>query len=110
MRASTGECLKSRYRVLLAHLLKWRFQPGLRGHSWRVTIRRERETEIPDHLAENPGLKPRRHELFQAAYDGARLDAILETGLPEETFPETCPFSLDQAMDKDFWPQMNGDG
>jgi hypothetical protein len=40
------------------HLLKWEFQPQRRSHSWAGMIRRERG-EIADHLAENPGLKPR---------------------------------------------------
>ena len=31
--------LTSRLGVLLLHLLKWRFQPALRGHSWRNSIR-----------------------------------------------------------------------
>ena len=96
--------LKSRYRVLLAHLLKWVCQPNQRSRSWRHTINRERKVEIPDHLAENPGLKARQHELFEAAYRGAREDAIGETGLPDILFPEDCPFTLEEAMDPNFWP------
>ena len=30
--------LVSRLTILLLHLLKWQFQPGLRGDSWRYTI------------------------------------------------------------------------
>ena len=33
----------SRMAVLLAHLLKWRFQPQLRTRSWRVTIEIQRK-------------------------------------------------------------------
>jgi len=96
--------LKSSYRVLLLHLLKWRCQPNLQGHSWRSTIGRERDN-VEDHLAENPGLKPRRGELFQWAYGRARRDAMRETGLPLRTFPVTCPFTLEQALDEGFWPE-----
>ncbi|MFM0050350.1 DUF29 domain-containing protein, partial [Caballeronia grimmiae] len=32
----------SRMSVLLAHLLKWKFQPDRRGNSWRNTIRTQR--------------------------------------------------------------------
>jgi hypothetical protein len=28
-----------------------------------------------------------------------------ETGLPLQTFPETCPFSIAQLLDEEFWPQ-----
>lgn len=95
--------LKSKFRVLLSHLLKWRHQPALRGKSWRNTIRRERR-EIPDHLADNPGLKPKADTLFAAAYRLAREDAEDETDLPLATFPEACPFTREQALDSEFWP------
>jgi Domain of unknown function DUF29 len=28
-----------------------------------------------------------------------------ETGLPRATFPETCPWSLEQLLDEDFLPE-----
>lgn len=34
--------LASRIAVLLAHLLKWQYQPDRRGASWRATIRTQR--------------------------------------------------------------------
>lgn len=34
--------LSSRMSVLLAHLLKWQYQPGRRGSSWQRTIREQR--------------------------------------------------------------------
>jgi Domain of unknown function DUF29 len=68
--------LKSHYRTLLLHLLKWRYQADERSWSWETTIKRERGREIPDHMKENPGLKPRRQELFEAAYALARGDAV----------------------------------
>ncbi len=38
MGKSQQRALGSRLTVLLAHLLKWRHQPGGRGASWRNTI------------------------------------------------------------------------
>jgi hypothetical protein len=96
--------LRSRYAVLLAHLLKWRYEPERQSNSWSATIRRERH-HIPEHLAENPGLKPRRAELFAKAYRDARHDAAVGTGLDVRTFPEACPWTLEQAMDESFWPE-----
>jgi hypothetical protein len=96
--------LRSSYKVLLMHLLKWRFQPTRRSRSWRRTILRERG-EIEDHLEDNPGLVRRQAELFEQAYRRARRDAARETGLPIETFPPTCPWSLQQVMDDAFWPE-----
>ena len=96
--------LRSRYAVLLLHLLKWLFQPERRSRSWDTSIRVQRRA-IEDHLGENPGLKSRRDELFGRAYFEARLTAAGETDLPVEMFPETNPFTLAEAMDENFWPE-----
>ena len=95
--------LESSYRVLLLHLLKWRYQPNRRTRSWRLSIGRER-VNVPRVLRKNPGLKPQRADRFADAYVDARKLAALETDLPLSTFPETCPFTLDEATDEDFWP------
>jgi len=48
--------LESRIEVLLMHLLKWRYQWGLRSRSWQLTIEDQRD-RIAKHLRENPSLK-----------------------------------------------------
>jgi hypothetical protein len=95
--------LGSRYYRLLTHLLKWQYQPDQQSGSWRGTIVEQR-TRIVRLLKENPGLKPQRAARFADAYEDARKLAAAETGLPIETFPETSPFSLDEAMTEDFYP------
>jgi hypothetical protein len=102
-KAVRGE-LKSRYRVLLMHLLKWLHQPHLQSHSWRSTIEVQR-AEIADHIADNPSLRASDAEVFASAYRLARLDAVRETGLPKQTFSEEPPFTPEQARDDDFWPE-----
>ena len=47
--------LSSSYRILIAHLLKWQFQPQLRSRSWEQTIDRERDNII-DREKMNPSL------------------------------------------------------
>lgn len=95
--------LYSRYRVLLAHLLKWQRQPEQRSGSWRATIRLQRD-EIEKLLRTSPGLKPKRAVELAEAYAPARLDAADETGLGEAEFPEACPWTLEQVEDSRFWP------
>jgi hypothetical protein len=95
--------LRSSYRVLLLHLLKWRFQRRRRSRSWAATIVRERDA-AQERLRENPGLKPRQRALFAEADRSARKEAAAETGLALETFPQACPFTLEQALDESFWP------
>ena len=89
--------LVSRLSVLLMHLLKWRFQPERRGTSWRMSIANMRD-RLSDHLADNPSLKSKLPEAMQSGYRYARRDAVVETGLPESTFPIECPWTFDQAM------------
>jgi hypothetical protein len=96
--------LLSRLSVLLLHLLKWQFQPGRRGASWEVTIRNQRRA-LARHLADNPSLKSKVTEAVSDAYGDARGEAYAETGLPEETFPATCPWTFDELMAEDFWPE-----
>ena len=95
--------LRSRYGTLVMHLLKWQLQPDRRSNSWAGTIRRER-IAITKHLRDNPGLKPRRQELLADCYDEAVQAAVAETDLPPRTFPEACPYSLEEVTNLDFWP------
>jgi hypothetical protein len=43
--------------------------------------------------------------MFSQAYRLARKEAAAETGLALATFPETCPYALEQALDEAFWPE-----
>jgi hypothetical protein len=89
--------LTNRLAVLLAHLLKWKFQPGLRGNSWRLTIREQRR-RADRILEQNPSLRPGLSAILVEAYGDALLITERETGLPEDTFPTDCPWTFDQAM------------
>ncbi len=95
--------LVSRLTVLFVHLLKWRYQPTYRGRSWRLTIEQQR-IKLGEHLRESPSLKSQLTELMSNAYRLAKIDAAQETGLDRDSFPIDCPFTFDEAMNPDFWP------
>ena len=95
--------LISRFAVLLAHLLKWKFQPERRSTSWKNTIKTQR-FDVSELLEDSPSLKYELDKQIEYAYEKALLFAINETGLSQSTFPETCPFSLSQCLDRDFFP------
>jgi ribosomal protein L29 len=95
--------LVSRLKVLLTHLLKWRFQPTLRGTSWRLTIEEQRR-EVADHMADNPSLKDRLPEAMASAFAGAILVAARETGFDRATFAPAGTWSFEQIMTDDFYP------
>lgn len=95
--------LINRLAVLMAHLLKWTFQPGMRCNSWRCTIKEQR-IKVRKLLEESPSLK---HELslkVEEAYEEAVVIAASETGLDESTFPTEFPFTFEQCLDSQFLP------
>ncbi len=97
--------LRSRLKVLVMHLLKWRYQPERRqtGHSWWSTIRTQRR-DIDLILDDSPSLRRQVQDMIEADYAAMRLDASGETGLSLETFPEMCPWTVEQVLDETFWP------
>jgi hypothetical protein len=94
----------NRLTLILSHLLKWQFQPNMRGHSWIYTIREQRKRNRI-HLRKNPSLKSKADEILVDAYDIAISEAARETGLDEKTFPSECPYTFEQIMDDEFYPQ-----
>ena len=96
--------LRSSYRLVVSHLLKWEFQPQLRTTSWDITIARERHN-IAAREESNPALKERARSLVEDVYRSAVREAAKETGLPRDAFPFDCPYSLDQLRDPDWMPE-----
>lgn len=96
--------LFSRLIVLICHLLKWQFQPGKQGSSWKETIVEQRSA-IEILLEDNPSLRPQLDGQLIRAYQYGRKKAISETGMPNNIFPVACPYILSQVLDYDFLPQ-----
>ena len=96
--------LVSRLTILLLHLLKWQFQPNRQSTSWKLSIINARD-DITDHLTDNPSLRAQLDAVIAAAYYRAQKQAPLETGLSNKTFPIICPWSFEQMMAEDFWPE-----
>ena len=95
--------LESRLEKLLAHLLKWKYQDSRRGKSWLLTIKEQRKKFV-NCLNENPSLKNKKEERLVIVYEYAKLSAAKETGITEDIFPDTCPWTFEQIMDNEFFP------
>jgi len=95
--------LESSLSNVIMHLLKWRYQPERRGTSWKLSIRNGRR-QIEKRLKNSPSLKPQLPVIVQEEYPPAREDAADETGLPLSTFPDQCPFTVEQLLDVEYWP------
>ncbi|BAP56100.1 hypothetical protein THII_1803 [Thioploca ingrica] len=106
--------LVSHLIILIAHLLKWQFQlkqlsnyrESWQGGSWQATIIEQR-LQIIRQLELSPSLKPHLPEAISKAYPAAAILAVKETLLPKSTFPDTCPYSLEQLLDDEFYPEQS---
>ena len=97
--------LRAALRVIVTHMLKWDHQPERRSRSWVNSINTQRN-DLEDVLSENPSLRRRQNEALAKAYRNARLDAATEMGRSERTLPETCPYSVDEILTREFpWPE-----
>ena len=102
---SQQRALQSALRLVLSHLLKWKYQPERRSHSWQVTITGER-LNIDELLQESPSLRRFLNdaEWINTIYQRARREAMVETSLSEDNFAIVSPFSVDEILDLDFYP------
>jgi hypothetical protein len=103
---SARQELRSYLEGLVLHLLKWRYQPDYQTRSWRDSIEENRAC-VPEGLQENPSLHPQLPTLLAECYPRARRKAARQTRLPLTTFPETCPWPVEQVLDAAFWPDAS---
>ena len=96
---------------LLAHLLKWHFQPERRGASRETSIRKQRKG-IARALEETPSLKAElaSERWQQNAWDEAVKRAADQTGIGY--FPESCPWTMAKTgfRPENFRPEWLFDG
>jgi hypothetical protein len=103
MGRSEAKALRASLRLICLHLLKWQHQPRRRSKSWSNTIARER-INAARALSDSPSLRAKLAQLAAEAYEDARREAILETGLPAAAFPASCPYSIEQITAEGFLP------
>lgn len=97
--------LASRMAVLLAHLLKWQFQPERRGSSWQTTLRIQRDS-IVRRLRKTPSLRPMLKETdwISDMWGDACQTAANEMGIGISMLPEICPWLMETVLSHDFYP------
>ena len=91
----------SALRIVLVHMLKFDHQPARRTRSWAISIATHRD-HAAEELKDSPGLRSRWDEAVARAYRTARLEASKETRLPLKRFPEACPYTYQDIMDRPF--------
>lgn len=89
---------------MIAHLLKWQYQPMRRARAWEMTAVRERNN-IADREEDSRTLRNDAGNLVSEVYRRAAHKAAKETKLAIDTFPFDCPYTLDQLRDPDWMPE-----
>jgi hypothetical protein len=103
MGGSLKDALENNLIVVLAHLLKWKYQPEHRSGSWGASIKEHRR-RINKSIQKHPSLKNYYESIFEDCYLPALDWAVEETGLSRDIFPLQCPFNSQQVIDSDFLP------
>lgn len=104
MGKSDRRALSGNLRILLAHLLKWQYQPQRRSGSWLSSIKEHRR-RIAEALEDSPSLKSALLTVLENCYEDAKDLAATETELPLETFPLVCPFVVEELLNINFLPE-----
>ncbi|EFL91524.1 hypothetical protein REG_1527 [Candidatus Regiella insecticola LSR1] len=65
----------------------------------------EKRRKMVRRLAKSPSLQNELNALMTDAYGDAILSAARETDLNEEIFPKQCPWSFEQTINNEFFPE-----
>ena len=89
--------LRSRFVVLLQHLLKVRMQRDRLTRSWVLSILTQQQ-EISALLAGIPSMATHAEALFEEAYSDAIGRAVAETRIQVSRFPPRSPWTMREAL------------
>lgn len=105
---SDKRSIRSNLHVVLLHLLKWRFQPEKRKGGWVASIAEHRHRIVLT-LNDSPSLMSFPEVALTAAYEAARREALIATGLPSAAVPLLCPYTIEQVLDPHFPEDLYSD-
>lgn len=113
---SQRDALESHLIVLLTHLLKLSIATSQRPHDlaragrgWRTTCRTQRRL-LAKRLRRNRILRSTVPEECAEAYTIARDEAATALEVDEAAVPLDCPWTVEQVLDEDFWPEERREG
>ena len=110
---SEKNALSSNLMILLAHLLKIKIQvdaPDFMSNIWYNSVDEHRQI-VKFQLSKTPSLKSYIQIAINTAYADGRKLAIKEGKRakfavsipPESAYPLSCPFTLEEILDEDFY-------
>jgi hypothetical protein len=99
VRRMERRCMESHFTILLALLLKARYQPEMSSETYLLSLVHSR-MEIEAIIEDSPSMKEEMQTIFEKSWDGALSLAITGTGTEEHQYPTTCPWNLHEAMEE----------
>lgn len=102
MGRSEKRAVYSNLKILLLHLLKYRYQPEKRSKSWLSSICEHRQ-RLHRSFRESPSLKNYFEIVIPESFEDARELTSKETGLNINSLPNECPFSIEEILDREFF-------
>lgn len=98
MGKSQRKAVKSNLKVILWHLLKYKYQPEKGSNSWKSSIIKHRK-RIRDAFEDSLSLKRYFNKIFDQSYQDSRELALVQTGLSIETFPLEYSFTIAEILE-----------
>lgn len=100
--------VRARLGVILTGLLRWAEQVDLWCHGWAATLDIQR-LYVERMLRDNRSLRPALPILVAEVYPAAKARAVLESGLFDDSFSGSCPFSEGEILMDGYFPDPDGD-
>jgi len=94
--------INQRLEALTVQLLMWTVQPAMRTEPFRALIVEQRSS-IDSLLRSSPSLLVPIKNALPRTY-AAALDTAAQAGIARTLFPPEPVFTLDQLIDRAFWP------
>lgn len=105
---SEQNALESAIRRVVEHVLKLEFSPAAEPRrGWEESVEEHRQ-RIPMVLRNSPSLRRHLPKMLSDAWPPARRAAVRSLKrdrIDPEIIPKTCPYTLDQILDEDWWPE-----
>lgn len=96
--------LFSNLKKIYVHLLKWIYQPERRSREWKNYIETHRDN-FWQILNGNPTLNHNLSKHVNYAYFYARKEAARQTGINIRLLPEMMPFSYENSVQEEWFPE-----
>jgi len=96
-------------RTIVAYLLRLGYHPSVverqeKRHRWQVAAGNARDL-LEEMLAESPSLKLSLSNSLEDVYRRAVKQVARDAQVSPSVFPPSCPFSFEQVLDENFWPE-----